>query len=117
MVRFYANENFPFPVVEELRRFGHDALTMAETGKANQQVTDEDVLAFAVSEQSVVLTRNRRRFIRLHRDRPEHAGIVVCTYDADFGGLAGHIHAACHRDGPRNAGVELPTARGGRPEF
>lgn len=27
MARLYGNENFPFPVVEGLRRLGHDALT------------------------------------------------------------------------------------------
>ncbi|MGH7139327.1 MAG: DUF5615 family PIN-like protein, partial [Pirellulales bacterium] len=34
VARLYANENFPFPVVDELRRRGHDAITVAETGKA-----------------------------------------------------------------------------------
>ena len=27
MARLYANENFPLPVVNELRRLGHDVLT------------------------------------------------------------------------------------------
>ncbi len=44
MARFYSNENFPLPVVEELRRLGHDVLTIQETGKAGQAVTDEMVL-------------------------------------------------------------------------
>jgi hypothetical protein len=34
MVRFYADEQFPFPVVEHLRNFGHDVLTVQEAGKA-----------------------------------------------------------------------------------
>lgn len=34
--RFYANENFPLPVVEELRRLGHDVLTIQETGHPDQ---------------------------------------------------------------------------------
>ena len=34
MARFYSNENFPLPVVEEgLRRLGHDVLTIQETGE------------------------------------------------------------------------------------
>ena len=32
MARLYANENFPLPVVEELRHLGHDVLTMQEAG-------------------------------------------------------------------------------------
>jgi len=47
MARLYANENFPLPVVKELRRLGHDVLTIHETGKAGQSVPDETVLAFA----------------------------------------------------------------------
>ena len=94
MARLYANENFPFPVVEELRRLGHDAITVAETGRANQQMSDEEVLEFAVSHGRVVLTLNRKHFFRLHRQRPGHAGIIACTYDPDFVALAGRVHAA-----------------------
>jgi len=47
MARLYANENFPLPAVEELRRLGHDVLTSYESGRAGQAVPDEDVLAFA----------------------------------------------------------------------
>ena len=36
MIRLYSNENFPFPVVEELRRLGYDVLTTQDTGQAGQ---------------------------------------------------------------------------------
>jgi len=39
MARLYANENFPQSVVIELRRLGHDILTIHEIGKSNQQLT------------------------------------------------------------------------------
>ncbi len=51
MARFYANENFPQPVVVELRRLGHDVLTVQETGRADQAWPDKQVLAFALSQQ------------------------------------------------------------------
>ena len=89
----YANENFPRPVVEELRRLGHDVLTVLEAGKADQAIEDEEVLAFAISLGRAVLTLNRQHFIRLHRQQPVHAGIVVCTYDPDFVRQAVRIHA------------------------
>ncbi len=92
MARLYANENFPLPVVEELRRLGHDVLTVQETGKGNLRVPDAGVLAFAVQEKRAVLTLNRRDFIRLHAQQPTHHGIVVCTEDADFGRHAKRIH-------------------------
>ena len=94
VARLYANENFPLPVVEELRRAGHDVLTVQETGKAGQSVPDESVLEFAVADDRAVLTLNRKHFVRLHRERPEHAGIIVCTFDADFASQATRVHAA-----------------------
>ena len=94
MARLYADENFPLPVVEELRRLGHDALTMHESGKAQQAITDEVVLSLASAEQRALLTLNRKHFIQLHRLTPEHAGIIVCTFDPDFNGQARRIHAA-----------------------
>lgn len=45
LARLYANENFPLPVVVELRRLGHGVLTSVETGQAGQAVLDEQVLA------------------------------------------------------------------------
>ena len=98
MARLYSNENFPFPVVVELRRLGHDVLTVLEAGKAEQAIQDDEVLAFATEqtcEQTcAVLTINRKHFIALHRSEPEHAGIIVCTFDADFVGQAARIDVA-----------------------
>jgi hypothetical protein len=94
MARLYTNENFPLPVVEELRRLGHDVLTIQETGKAGQAVPDNDVLTFACADNRAVLTLNRKHFVRLHSTHPEHAGIIVCTFDPDFVGQARRIHAA-----------------------
>ena len=94
MARLYSNENFPFPVVEELRRLGHDVLTVLETGHAGQAWPDEQVLAFATSEQRALLTLNRKHFFRLHALEPNHSGIIACTFDANFLALAARIDAA-----------------------
>lgn len=92
MARLYSNENFPLPAVEELRRLGHDVLTIQETGKAGQATPDEDVLAFAISEKRILLTINRKHFIRLHNQEAKHSGIIVCTFDPDFDALAQRIN-------------------------
>ncbi len=92
MARIYANENFPLPAVEELRRLGHDVLTTSESGKAGQRLPDNDVLAFAVAERRALLTHNRRHFVRLHQKDAGHCGIVVCTVDANAIALANRIH-------------------------
>lgn len=94
MARFYADENFPLPVVEELRRLGHDVLTMYEDGRANQSISDEEVLALAVASNRLLLTINRKHFITLHRLSANHSGIVVCKFDPDFAGQAARIQAA-----------------------
>ena len=94
MARLYANENLPLPVVEELRRLGHDVLTSYESGQAGQATPDEDVLTFAVAEGRILVTLNRKHFVRLHGERPEHAGIIVCSFDPDFVALVQRIHTA-----------------------
>jgi hypothetical protein len=75
----YADENFPLRVVEELRRLGHDVLTAFEDGRANQSIVDRDLLARATEMGRALLTLNRLDFKRLHRQMPDHAGIVICT--------------------------------------
>lgn len=92
MARLYSNENFPLPVVEELRRLGHEVLTVQEAGKADQAIPDEDVLAYACAENRAVLTLNRRDFIKRHNAQANHRGIIVCTFDPDFAGQAQRIH-------------------------
>ncbi len=94
MAQLYANENFPLPVVEELRRFGHDVLTTYESGRAGIAIPDDEVLTFSIAEKRVLLTINRKHFIRLHRQKPDHTGIIVCTFDIDFAALGQRIHTA-----------------------
>ncbi|MEG3868304.1 MULTISPECIES: DUF5615 family PIN-like protein [unclassified Microcoleus] len=92
MARLYADEQFPFPVVALLRNFGHDALTIQEAGNAGDD--DPEVLAFAVNNDRAVMTQNRRHFIRLHAQQPNHAGIIVCTDDKNLERLATRINDA-----------------------
>jgi predicted nuclease of predicted toxin-antitoxin system len=94
MAKLYSNENFPWPAVLELRQLGHDVLTIQETGQADQAMPDEAVLAYATTQQRILLTFNRKHFIRLHHQQPDHAGIMVCSLDVDFARLAQRIHQA-----------------------
>jgi hypothetical protein len=94
MARLYSNENFPFPVVQELRRLGQDVVTIQDTGLAGQAISDEAVLDFACSEGRALVTLNRKHFVRLHRQDNNHCGIIVCSFDSDFIGLAHRIHEA-----------------------
>ncbi|WP_373544254.1 DUF5615 family PIN-like protein [Chamaesiphon sp.] len=91
MISLYADEQFPLPVVERLRIKGYDVLTVKDAGKANQGISDEDVLAFANSQNRAVITQNRRDFIWLHNNRFNHAGIVACTKNLDWDGFTAEI--------------------------
>ncbi|MCI0379395.1 MAG: DUF5615 family PIN-like protein [Gemmataceae bacterium] len=94
MAQLYADEDFPFPVVERLRRLGHDVITTLEAGRANQAIADTDQLSFATSLGRAILTRNRKHFIPLHKRSAHHAGIISITDDPDFDGQATRIDAA-----------------------
>ena len=78
----------------ELRRLDHDALTSYEAGNANLRVPDEAVLAFARRSGRIVVTGNRKHFIRLHRQGEVHDGIVVFTERYDPIPTARRIDAA-----------------------
>ncbi|MBT7064853.1 MAG: DUF5615 family PIN-like protein [Verrucomicrobia bacterium] len=88
MARMYTNESFPQQAVEILQQLGHDVETSHQAGNSGVAMPDEEVLSYAVREDRLVVTLNRRHFIALHSIRPDHAGIVVCTFDPDFDRLA-----------------------------
>ena len=96
MARLYADEQFPLPVVQILRDFGHNVLTVQEAEKTGD--SDAEVLAFAVKNKRAVLTQNRRHFIRLHLEQPNHDGMIVCTDDRDLKSLAQRINKAISQE-------------------
>lgn len=92
MLRLYADEQFPLPVVQRLRALGCDILTAQEAGQANQRIPDDQVLAFATDKNRAVITQNRRDFVRLHQGNPSHSGIVVCSKNLDWDDFTATIH-------------------------
>jgi len=112
MTWFYADENFPLATVEELRRHGHDVLTAAEAGHAKLATPDATILEFVRGQARAILTFDRRDYIRFHLANEPHAGIIACTFDADFASLADRIHAAVTEAGTLNRKLVRVT-RGG----
>ncbi len=92
IISFYANENFPLAIIEELRQLDYDVLTSIEAGQANQSISDENVLKFAQEKNKVVITLNREDFICLHKQGKAHSGIILCKEDRDYKGQAQAIH-------------------------
>lgn len=91
MFRLYADEQFPFPVVQRLQAMGMDVLTVQAAGKANQRIPDNQVLEFAIAHNRAVITENRRDFVKLHQQFPSHFGIVVCSKNLDWDAYANKI--------------------------
>jgi hypothetical protein len=94
LARLYADENFPHPTVDALRRLGHDVRTAAEAGQAGLGIPDEEVLVFAHADVRALLTHNRKHFRNLHKAGKPHSGMVLCTEDADFDSLAARVDQA-----------------------
>lgn len=94
MAQLFADEDFPFPVVEFLRTLSHDVMTTRDAGLAGQGTDDSVILATATQLDRAVLTMNRRDYFALHAADSNHAGIIACRFDSDVAALAGRIHAA-----------------------
>jgi hypothetical protein len=97
-VRLLADENVPRAVVEALGAAGHDVVTVVRS-ELGSGASDAEVLAQARADERVVVTLNRRDFFRLHREHPDHRGIIACTSDPDFAGQARRIHEALSAGG------------------
>ncbi len=92
MAKLYSNENFRKQIILHLIEMGHDVLSAFNAGNANQNIPDEEVLDFAKNCERIILTFNRKDFIKLHNENPNHFGIIVCTEDKNSKALAQRIH-------------------------
>ena len=81
-IRFYMDEHVPLAISQGLRRRGVDALTVQEAGMCS--ATDEEQLAFALSQGRVVFTQDAD-FLRRHAAGAHHAGIVYAPQQTPVG--------------------------------
>jgi hypothetical protein len=115
VARFYADEDFPRDVVEALRRLGHDVRTVHEAGRDNQGRPDHRVLADAAVEHRILLTRNRRHFLGLHKSGQFHCGIVITWPDPEPGNQAQLIESQIEGQQPGGPWL-VPVKRGTPPD-
>jgi hypothetical protein len=64
----YADEDFSNPIVAELRRLGHDVLTVHETGQGNRKIPVEAVVLKALTGLGTV--RGETKLEALQRSVP-----------------------------------------------
>ena len=83
-IKFYADENLPRAIIEELRQLNYDVLTSYEAQQANKSISDENVLKFAHEKNKIVITLNRDDFVSLHQQGEAHSGIIICKDDRDY---------------------------------
>jgi len=75
MIRFHLDENVSNAIAIGLRRHGIDVTTTAEQSMLS--VSDEEQLAFALSQGRVIFTQDDD-FLSLHQLGVNHAGIAYC---------------------------------------
>jgi hypothetical protein len=78
-VKIFANENLFEPIIDYLRSFGHDVLSIRDAGLSG--ISDDEVYQKACEENSVIITMDKD-FSRMFRFPPEKCGgiIVVKIY-------------------------------------
>lgn len=93
MARLLADEDFPKPTVDALRAQGREVVTVQELKLCG--LRDREILESATARGRALISHNRKDFRLLHQQtQGRHAGIVVCTRDADFLTLAERISSA-----------------------
>jgi len=90
--KFYADENLPYDLVQELKRMGYDVLRAYDVGNANKWIPDDQVLATATNLARTVLTCNRRDFLILHRSGINHEGIILFKDPENFVAVGQFLH-------------------------
>jgi hypothetical protein len=87
-IRFYLDEHIPNAVAQGLRRRGVDVLTVQEAGRSG--LSDREQLAFALSEQRMVITMDSD-FLILARHGITHAGIAYAGPNRSIGEMIGSV--------------------------
>ena len=90
-IRLYTDEQIFKGLAKALRDRGYDAESCQEAGRANQDLSDEQQLAYAASQGRAILTFNMGDYQALERAWKaagrQHVGIILSPEVKDFGEL------------------------------
>lgn len=73
-MKFLIDESVEFPIVQFLRRAGHDVVAVCE-GSAG--IHDEEVLASAHNEKRILVTNDKDFGMLIYYQRMKHSGVVL----------------------------------------
>ncbi|HLF05758.1 MAG TPA: DUF5615 family PIN-like protein [Thermoplasmata archaeon] len=79
-MRFLIDENFPYLVMGELRRHGHDPVAVYDTMRG---ALDEDILARARTESRIVITADKDFGDLIFAQRLSSAGVLLIRSRSD----------------------------------
>ncbi len=71
-MKLFANENLFEPIIDYLRRLGHDILSIRDSGLSG--ISDEEVYQRACEDKRVIITMDKD-FSRMFRFPPEKCGV------------------------------------------
>lgn len=81
-MRLLLDEHFSFRIAEQLRKRGFDVLAVAERAEL-RQMSDEDLLRWAHTDERTVVTENVQDFLPIHGEflthGEAHSGIVLTS--------------------------------------
>jgi predicted nuclease of predicted toxin-antitoxin system len=107
-VRFFLDHDVPRHLADVLRRHGHLVESVPEVMSPDSR--DEEVFAYAVEQEAIMLTCNRNDFLALAAKGP-HPGLIVLIRRRSALSEAGRTCSNCWpKPGPRDW-TEISTSR------
>ena len=76
-MNFVADESCAMPVVQELRKAGHDVIAISETA---QGATDDEVLQLSVNKRRVLITEDRDFGELVYARGRSSAGVILVRF-------------------------------------
>jgi len=94
VAKLVARDDFPLSVIEELRRFGHDVVTVPDDGAARGMPLSLSPAPprSPDARRRIWLSLDPDRSADAHRAAPDHSGIVAVKPGKNYAGLAQRIH-------------------------
>lgn len=92
MLRYFFDEHVKEAIADQLTLRGIDVLTAKDAGRANQEIPDEEQLAFATTQGRVLVTADRDFTVLASTCRP-HEGVILLQREVTIGRYVEYLEA------------------------